>query len=161
MLAVAALAGAGCGTADNSSNEGAAEVQATTTGAPATTTTAAPAAAAAPGEAEQAAMDAWAVVFDSEIDYGQKAPYLENAPQLQSTIVAYAETGVQFGGVSLEPTAATIDGDTATILYDVLFGGAAAYSDLSGDMQMIDGVWVVSRDTFCGFMASARTPCRD
>lgn len=106
-------------------------------------------------------MDAWAIVFDSEVDFAEKAPHLENAPQLESTIVAYAETAAQFGGISLEPTAVTIDDDNATVTYNVLFGGAAAYSDLAGDMQMIDGVWVVSRDTFCGFMASARTPCRD
>lgn len=139
----------------------------TTTTAPPTTTTAeaseeaAPASAAEPGEAGQAAMDAWAIVFDSEIDFVEKAPHLENAPQLESTIVAYAETGAQFGGVSLEPTAVSLDGDVAAITYNVLFGGSAAYSDLSGEMQLVDGVWVVSRDTFCGFMASARTPCRD
>ena len=44
---------------------------------------------------------------------------------------------------------------------NVLFGGSAAYSDLSGTMELTDGIWVVSRDTFCGFMVSARTPCRD
>ena len=106
-------------------------------------------------------MDAWAVVFDSEADFADKVPHLENAAQLESTIVAYAETGAQFGGVSLEPTAASIDGDVATITYNVLFGGSAAYSDLSGEMQLTDGAWVVSRDTFCGFMSSARTPCQD
>ena len=115
----------------------------------------------APDQSEQAAMDAWAVVFDSEADYGDKVPHLENAAQLESTIAAYADTGKSFGGVSLEPTAVAIDGDVASVTYNVLFGGSAAYSDLSGEMQLVDGVWVVSRDTFCGFMSSARTPCRD
>ena len=138
----------------------------TTTTAPPTTAqpeadeTAAPE-PAEPTEAEQAAMDAWAVVFDSEGDFADKVPHLENAAQLESTVVAYAETGAQFGGVSLEPTAVSLDGDGAAITYNVLFGGSAAYSDLSGEMQLVDGVWVVSRDTFCGFMASARTPCQD
>ena len=118
-------------------------------------------AAPAPTEAEQAAMDAWAVVFDSEAAYSDKVPHLENAAQLESTIAAYADTGMSFGGVSLEPTAVAIDGDVANVTYNVLFGGSAAYSDLSGDMQFVDGVWVVSRDTFCGFMSSARTPCQD
>ena len=138
----------------------------TTTTAPPTTAepeadeTAAPE-PAEPTEAEQAAMDAWAVVFDSEGDFADKVPHLENAAQLESTVVAYAETGAQFGGVSLEPTAVSLDGDVAAITYNVLFGGSAAYGDLSGEMQLVDGVWVVSRDTFCGFMASARTPCQD
>ena len=118
-------------------------------------------AASAPTEVEQAAMDAWAVVFDSEADYADKVPHLENAAQLESTIAAYAETGASFGGVSLEPTAVAINGDVANVTYDVLFGSSAAYSDLSGEMQLVDGVWVVSRDTFCGFMSSARTPCQD
>ena len=117
--------------------------------------------APAPTEAELAAMDAWAVVFDSEADYADKVPHLENAAQLESTIAAYAETGASFGGVSLEPTAVAINGHVANVTYDVLFGSSAAYSDLSGEMQFVDGVWVVSRDTFCGFMSSARTPCQD
>ena len=106
-------------------------------------------------------MDAWAVVFDSEADFADKVPHLENAAQLESTVTAYAETGASFGGVSLEPTAVSIEGDVATVTYNVLFGGSAAYRDLSGEMQLVDGVWVVSRDTFCGFMSSARTPCQD
>ena len=85
-------------------------------------------------------MDAWAIVFDSEIGFADKAPHLENAAQLESTVAAYAETGAQFGGVSLEPTAVSIDGDVATITYNVLFGGSAAYSDLSGEMELTDGV---------------------
>ena len=106
-------------------------------------------------------MDAWAIVFDSEADFADKVPHLEDAAQLESTVTAYAETGASFGGVSLEPTAVSIEGDVATVTYNVLFGGSAAYSDLSGEMQLVDGVWVVSRDTFCGFMSSARTPCQD
>ena len=222
LLAVAALAAAGCGADGSSDVESAAELQTTTTtaapttttAAPTTTTTAAPttttttttaaptttaaSTASAPGdeetasvpgdeetgtstasatapadvataestapesaEAEQAAMDAWSIVFDSEADFADKVPHLENAAQLESTVTAYAETGASFGGVSLEPTAVSIDGDVAAVTYDVLFGGSAAYSDLSGAMQLVDGVWVVGRDTFCGFMASARTPCQD
>ena len=202
LLAVAALAAAGCGADDGSDAESAAELQTTTTAAPTTTTTttttttaaptttaAATASASAPAdeatgtatatatapadvataegpapesaEAEQAAMDAWAVVFDSEAGFADKVPHLENAAQLESTVTAYAETGASFGGVSLDPTAVSIEGDVATVTYNVLFGGSAAYSDLSGEMQLVDGVWVVSRDTFCGFMSSARTPCQD
>ena len=137
----------------------------TTTAPPAeeTTTTAGPAqeAEAALADPGPAAMDAWAIVFDSETGFAEKVAHLENAAQLESTVTAYAETGAQFGGVSLEPTAVSIDGDVATITYNVLFGGSAAYSDLSGEMRLTDGVWVVSRDTFCGFMASARTPCQN
>ena len=43
--------------------------------------------------------------------------------------------------------------------YDVLFGETAAYTSLEGEMDLDDGVWVVSRVEFCSFMASARNAC--
>lgn len=52
-----------------------------------------------------------------------------------------------------------IDGDTATITYDVMFGESVAYSDLTGEITRVDGEWIVPRSEFCSFMASARNPC--
>jgi iron complex transport system substrate-binding protein len=63
------------------------------------------------------------------------------------------------GGISLAPTAVAVDGDAATITYDVLFGETAAYTALEGVIARIDGVWTVGRDEFCTFMASARNAC--
>ncbi|MEZ5297039.1 MAG: ABC transporter substrate-binding protein [Ilumatobacteraceae bacterium] len=108
---------------------------------------------------EQAAADAWAVVFDSTTSFDEKAPHLEDADALSATIDAYAAAGEGMGGIALDPTLVQLDGELATITYDVLFGGSAAYTALSGEMSDVDGVWVVSRDEFCSFMASARTPC--
>ena len=107
----------------------------------------------------QAAMDAWATVFDSGVDFADKAPHLEDAVSLEVSNQRYQEAGESLGGITLEPSAAAIDGDTATITYDVLFGGTAAYSDLDGIVTLVDGAWVVGRDEYCGFLASARTPC--
>ena len=107
----------------------------------------------------QMAMDVWAVVFDSTLGFSDKAPYLEDAASLEASNVAYAAAGELMGGISLEPTAAEIDGDVATITYNVLFAGVAAYEDLTGAMQRVDGRWTVSREEYCGFLASARTPC--
>jgi iron complex transport system substrate-binding protein len=63
------------------------------------------------------------------------------------------------GGIQLTPTNTVIDGETATVTYDVLFAGNPAYQDQTGTLSLVDGVWVVSREEFCAFMASARTPC--
>ena len=104
-------------------------------------------------------MDAWAVVFDSALDFSEKAPHLEDAASLEASNGAYAEAGARVGGISLEPTAAAIDGDTATITYNVMFAEAAAYEDLTGEIQRVNGTWTVSREVYCGFLASARTPC--
>ena len=104
-------------------------------------------------------MDAWALVFNSTAEFIDKAPYLEDAASLESSNAAYAAAGEGLGGISLEPTAVEIDGDAATVTYNVLFGGVAAYEDLTGEMQQVDGAWTVSREVYCGFLASARTPC--
>lgn len=110
------------------------------------------------GEADAAAA-AWSVVFDSTTSFEDKAPHLEDADALASTIEGYAESGSMMGGISLAPTDVTVDGDVATITYDVLFGENPAYGDQTGEISLVDGVWTVSRDEFCSFMASARNPC--
>ncbi|MEQ8438465.1 MAG: iron-siderophore ABC transporter substrate-binding protein [Ilumatobacter fluminis] len=111
------------------------------------------------GDDEQAAADAWAVVFDSAASFDDKQPHLEDAEALRSTVEAYAATGDTMGGIALDPTVVQIDGTDAIVTYDVLFGGSAAYTALEGEIADVDGVWQVSRDEFCDFMALARTPC--
>ena len=63
------------------------------------------------------------------------------------------------GRIQLEPTAVVITGDSATVTYDVLFAENVAYEDLTGEITLVDGTWVVPTPSFCGFMSSARTPC--
>ncbi len=133
---------------------------ATHTATPTPTATMTPTAtASATLDDEQAAKDVWEVVFNSTLDFSDKSPYLEDATSLEASNVAYAAAGERMGGISLEPTAAEIDGDIATITYNVLFGGTAAYTDLTGMAHRVDGTWTVSREEYCGFLASARTPC--
>ena len=62
------------------------------------------------------------------------------------------------GKVSIS-TNVVITGDTAAITYKVLFAGTSPYPEQDGTVQRVDGVWVVARDQFCGFMAMARNPC--
>lgn len=110
-------------------------------------------------EDEAAAMAAFAVVFDSAADYADKADYLEDAENLETSNTAYTEGGEAMGGIALDPTAALVDGDSAVITYDVYFGENAAYTDLERSIERVDGVWTVSRDSYCDFLAQARTPC--
>lgn len=111
------------------------------------------------GDDASAAADAWSLVFDSGVAFADKAANLEDAAALQATIEAYTAAGSAMGGITLVPTDVVVDGDTATITYDVMFGETVAYSALEGTIARIDGTWVVARDEFCGFMASARTAC--
>ncbi len=111
------------------------------------------------GDAEQAASDVWALVFDSAVAYDAKAAHIEDAQALQGTIEGYTAAGEPMGGISLAPTAVAVDGDSATVTYDVMFGDRAAYSDLEGVITLVDGTWVVPRAEFCTFMSSARITC--
>ncbi|MEP6299328.1 MAG: hypothetical protein ABJ382_18550, partial [Ilumatobacter sp.] len=89
----------------------------------------------------------------------EKSAFLEDPDALVDAVQAYADAGAGFGGIGLSPTAVAVDGETATVTYDVLFGENPAYSDQSGTIQLVDGVWTVSRDEFCAFMSSARVSC--
>ena len=111
------------------------------------------------GDAAAAASDAWTLVFDSAIGFDEKAAHIEDAAALEATVEAYTAAGDAMGGITLEPTDVVVDGETATVTYDVMFGGSAAYTALTGSISLIDGTWVVSRAEFCGFMASARNAC--
>ena len=111
------------------------------------------------GAAEEAVELAYLTVFDSEVPFDEKLPFLEDAEQLRSTFESYADAAERFGGISLEPTSVVINGDEADVTYDVLFGGSAAYSDMSGDAVLREGVWMVTRARFCAFMSSARVSC--
>ena len=107
----------------------------------------------------EAAMAAFALVYDSEAAWEDKAPHLENATSLEASNTVYREGASNSGGISLNPTSATINGDVATIIYDVYFGDSPAYTDLDRVITRVDGVWLVTEEDFCGFLASARTPC--
>ena len=106
-----------------------------------------------------AVVAAYRAVFDSSVPFDDKIPYLEDAESLSDTNAEYEKAAESFGGIALEPVAVVIEGDRAEVTYDVLFGGTVTYSNLSGDAVQIDGVWMVPRDRFCDFMASARVRC--
>lgn len=117
-----------------------------------------PAGGAGDDQAAEAGV-AWALVFDSTVPFDDKAAHLEDADALKATVEAYATAGSAMGGISLAPTAVEVTDALAAVTYDVNFGGTPAYSDQTGEIALVDGVWVVSRDEFCAFMSSARTPC--
>ncbi|MFK7918191.1 MAG: ABC transporter substrate-binding protein [Ilumatobacter sp.] len=111
------------------------------------------------GDESSAASDAWSTVFDSTVPFDDKAAFLADAGSLAATVEAYTAAGNGFGGISLVPSDVVVEGDTAEITYDVNFGENPAYSNQTGTLQLVDGVWTVSRDEFCSFMTSARVMC--
>lgn len=106
-----------------------------------------------------AVVEAYSTVFDSTTTFADKAPFLPDAESLKVTIDGYLAAGNAVGGIALQPTAVTIDGDSAAVTYDVLFAGTPVYEDLEGSAVQVDGAWTVTKDEFCAFMTSARNPC--
>jgi iron complex transport system substrate-binding protein len=98
-------------------------------------------------------------VFDSSVPWEEKAPHIENAEALEASHAAYADAGEGLGGITVEVTSESVDDTTASVVYSLLFGGAPAYSDIDGSLTRVDDTWIVTEAEFCGFLASARTPC--
>jgi len=126
-----------------------------------TTTTVAPTTTEDPtSEADKEAIaSTYEIVFSSETTFDEKAPLIDDPSGLEETVLKYQETGESMGGVSLVARKITVDGDSAKVIYDFLFGGTPTYPDLTGDAVRVDGTWKVSRAMFCSIMANARVGC--
>jgi iron complex transport system substrate-binding protein len=120
-----------------------------------TTTTAAESASSG----DDAAGEAVATVFDSSVPFDDKVALIEDGESHRADHDGYVAAAEAVGGITVEPTDVAPSGDSATVTYRVLFGGNEAYSDLTMDVTRVDGEWIVPTDAFCGFLASARTPC--
>jgi hypothetical protein len=152
-LAVPLMVGfVACGDDDDEATDAAADTTETTE-ADSTETTEAPA------DDSAAAGGAVATVFDSSVPFDDNVALIEDGEAHRADHEGYVAAAEQVGGITVEPTDVAAVGDTATVTYRVLFAGSEAYADLSMDVSRVDGEWIVSTDAFCGFLASARTPC--
>jgi hypothetical protein len=173
VLAGVAMTVAACGGGDSEAtttiDEATTTTEATpsTTEAPATTTTAAATSSTAgeegivPGEDPDvdAIVEVYRVVFDSTTSFEEKAALIDDATGLEDTVATYAATGESVGGATVEPTAVVVNGDEAEVVYTIFFSGNPTYPGQPGSATRVNGEWKVSRDMFCGLMASARSAC--
>jgi len=165
LALVVGLAGlAGCGDDSDDDAEGTgdetADESADTTEAETADTTGPEAADEGGGGAdEEAAGLAVQRVFDSTVAFDDKVASLEGGEAQRADHEAYVGAAGAVGGIAVEPTDVAVNGDTATVTYRVLFAGNEMYRDLSMDVTKVGEAWVVPTDAFCGFLASARTPC--
>ena len=106
-----------------------------------------------------AAGEAVATVFDSSVAFDDKVALIEGGESHRADHEGYVTAADRVGGITVEPTDVAADGDTATVTYRVLFAGTEAYADLDMDVTQVDGEWIVPSAAFCGFLASAQTPC--
>ena len=131
----------------------------TTTVVPTTTTT--EATGIIPGEDPDvdAIVLAYTTALDSVAPYDEKAPFIDDPSGLEETVAKYLETGESMGGIGVAVTAVSVDGDTATVTYDLLFAGNPSYPDLTGEAVKTAEGWKITRAGFCSLMSSARVGC--
>jgi len=103
--------------------------------------------------------DVYAVVFDSSVGYEDKAPLIADPSGLEATVEAYGAAGEAVGGITLAATAVGVDGDDASVVYDLYFGENPFQTEQLGSAVRNDGTWKVSRAFFCSIMELARVAC--
>lgn len=135
----------------------------TTTTVASTTTTTTTAGGIVPGEDPDvdAIVLAYTVAFDSVSDFEAKAQYIDDPSGLEETVAQYLVTGETMGGIGVEVSEVTVEGDTATLIYDLLFNNNPTYPDLTGRAVLTDAGWQIPRAAFCSLMSSARVGCPD
>jgi len=161
LVALAPLVAAACGgDDDDEASTGTTEAESSDTTEAAAESESDDAAGVDASDPDEAAVaEAWTTVFDSSVAAEAKAPFLEDPTTTAATLAAYATTGEAMQGITLEPTDVAVDGETATVTYDILFAGTPAYEDQTGEVVNVDGAWKITTEQFCSFMATARTPC--
>ena len=132
----------------------------TTTVAPTTTTTTT-VGGIVPGEDADvdAIVLAYQFAFDSTSDFETKAPFIDDPSGLEDTVAQYLLTGETMGGIAVNVKEVTVDGDSATLIYDLMFNDNPTYPDLSGRAVRTEAGWQVPRGAFCSLMSSARVGC--
>ena len=132
----------------------------TTTVAPTTTTTTT-VGGIVPGEDADvdAIVLAYQFAFDSTSDFETKAPFIDDPSGLEDTVAQYLLTGETMGGIAVSVKEVTVDGDSATLIYDLMFNDNPTYPDLSGRAVRTEAGWQVPRGAFCSLMSSARVGC--
>lgn len=154
-----ALTAAACGsTAVEEVAETTAAVSTTTTAAEPTTTTLYEAALVPDGPDETEIVENWGLAFGIG-SFAERANTFVGSEDLEGTVESYVRKVEGFGSIVLPVTGVEIEGDTATVTYDVLGNGVAMATELTGEMVVVDGTWKVSRDSFCEAMTLARNPC--
>ena len=102
---------------------------------------------------------AYSTALDSVLEFVDKEAFIEDAEGLEDTVAAYNVNGQMVGGIGVQPLQVTIDGDSAEVVYQLLFGGNPSYSPQTGDAIKIDDTWKVTREAFCALMVLARGGC--
>lgn len=150
--AAAALSGglaltmlAGCGDAEADAAAGTSSSSQSPSPSPSPEPTAAPTAPADPDAAQAQITENWQAFFAN----GDPA-LLEDGDQLTEAVVALGAMAPPGQEKTASVTEVTFTSDTeATVIYDLLIGGAPVLPGASGAAVLADDTWKVSKTTFC------------
>lgn len=96
----------------------------------------------------------WQTFFDASKPVSAKAALVQDAAALQPVIAAQA-TNPQAQGTTAKVTKVVIDAGrtTAAVTYDILINGTAQLKNSVGTAVLENGVWKVSKKSFCALIA--------
>lgn len=159
VAVVAALALAACGGDDDDAaadepetTEAVAAEEETTTTTEATTTT------MSAEEAEATISEKTTEFFRliGEGDHESAVALLENGSEYLDEL-AHCEELVT--GAAVEMQSVTVDGQTASTLFDILINGAVVLEGSGGTAVLTDGEWLVGENTFLSLYDAAKEGC--
>ena len=113
------------------------------------------------GEGPVAVRAAFATVIDLDVPFDRKAPHLEQASGLNAVHDQYValvrplagQLGVQMGEIA-------VAGDQASFVFDLVKAdGGVLAPGLAGEAVLREGVWQVTRRSFCSTLALGGLRC--
>lgn len=117
------------------------------TGPSASQTTASQSAAQGSADAKAAFQE----FFDQKTSLDDRVKLLQNGEQFRSTLEAQQNNQLA-KSATVRVDDVTVDGDSATVKYDILLNGTPALSGQTGSMVKTNGQWQVAIQTFCSLL---------
>lgn len=99
------------------------------------------------------------LVFDMDVPFAQKAPYLEGSDQIAGLYDQFVVVGQQFGQLELLPRDVAAGADVAEFSFDAVLNGVTVREAIPGTAQRIGPAWQVTRSSMCEALALAGLTC--
>jgi hypothetical protein len=99
------------------------------------------------------------LVFDLDLPFAQKAPYIEGGDQIGPLYEQFVIVGQQFGELELRPRDVVAGPDEAQFSFDALLNGTTVREGIPGTARRIGPAWQVTRTSMCSALTLAGLAC--
>lgn len=99
------------------------------------------------------------LVFDLELPFPQKAPYIEDGPELAPLYDQFVVIGQQLGELELRARDVVAGPDEAQFSFDALLNGATVRQGIPGTARRVGPAWQLTRASMCQALALAALAC--